>query len=153
MIHYSPVDFTRAEDLRAAAYLHELAPVQWNPAHVVEEEKLAHWLKYLAKVGIDGSALILLARDGAEMVATHWVRVDPDPRSGELVAHIQSLMVLESHRRRGIAAELKRRGEEWARARGAKRISTHVFYSNRTMIDFNVKLGFEPQQVEMVKRL
>ena len=153
MIRYSPIDFSSAEDLRAAAYLHELAPVQWNPAHVVEEEKLAHWLKYLAKVGIDGSALILLARDGAEVVATHWVRVDADPKSGEVVAHIQSLMVLESHRRRGIAAELKRRGEEWARARGAKRISTHVFYNNKTMIELNLRLGFEAMQVEMVKRL
>lgn len=86
-----------------------------------------------------------------EIIGMHWVALSD--RQGEKVAHIHSLWVSGDHREQGIGKELKRLGEQWAKKNGAVMMITGVFYSNQDMIEFNIKMGFKPQQVEMTKKL
>ena len=95
---------------------------------------------------------VVVARDEeGNLAGFHWVSVEDE--GGEVSARIESLWVDQGHRRKGIARELKRLGEAWLRARGAKRITTGVFYVNKAMIELNLKEGFTPWQVQMTKEL
>ena len=68
-------------------------------------------------------------------------------------AHIANLWVDENHRDKGIAKELKKRGELWARSIGAEFLNTNVQPDNETMLAFNKVQGFKPYKINMRKRI
>lgn len=151
-IVYLPLNLSDPGEVRFAAEIHELAPRNWNPSHIVREERIQFWCDFLNRAKQDPSIFTITARtESAAIVGIHWLRLTE--KYNEKCAHIQSLWVNENHRRMGIGAELKRRGEEWAKRNGAKFIVTEVFYNNREMINYNLTLGFSARQVEMVKDL
>jgi GNAT superfamily N-acetyltransferase len=61
--------------------------------------------------------------------------------------------VAEKYRGKGIAKELKRRGEVWARSIGASFMNTHVLVDNERMLAINASLGYQPYKVKMRKKL
>mgnify|MGYP002641873715 FL=1 len=68
-------------------------------------------------------------------------------------AHIANLWVDENYRRKGIAKELKKRGELWAKSIGAEFLNTNVHPDNETMLAFNKAQGFQPYKINMRKRI
>jgi GNAT superfamily N-acetyltransferase len=151
-VTYSLLDIHNEAELRSAAYIHESAPQNWDPHYKVTEERVLFWIDFLKNLSLENKAWIMVAKNKkSEVVGLHWLRLEEKYKT--LRANIDSLWVHDDYRKNGIGSELKKRGEEWAKAQGAKMVCTQVFYSNQKMINFNVKLGFISQQVEMIKPL
>lgn len=151
-IVYGTLNFEDSNEIRRAAQIHESAPLNWNPSYVVRDERVQNWCKFLRSAAQDPSIYVVSAKtEAGELVGLHWLQLTE--KYNEKCAHIQSLWVAEEHRQSGIGAELKKRGEEWAKKNGAKFIVTEVFYANKKMIDYNIKMGFSARQVEMIKDL
>lgn len=92
-----------------------------------------------------------LAREGREIVGLHILRRFEE---GTLVgAHVAGLWVTERFRRQGVATELKRMGESWARSIGASFLNSNVLVGNTRMLELNHKLGYEDYRINLRKRL
>jgi GNAT superfamily N-acetyltransferase len=86
-----------------------------------------------------------------EIVGLHLLRrFEEGDRVG---VHVAGLWVAESHRRNGVARTLKQLGEAWARSIGASFLNSNVHVKNARMLEINRRLGFEPQRVNLRKRL
>ena len=151
-ISYGPLDFDNQDEVMRAAEIHESAPINWKPGFVVADSRIHECAISLKKCADDAAVFVLTARSQSkEIIGFHWL--DIVEKYGEKSGHIRSLWTSTKHRNRGIAGELKRHGEDWARLQGAKFITTEVFYANKKMIEYNLKLGFVARQVEMLKDL
>lgn len=151
-IVYGRLNFEDADEILSAARIHESAPLNWNPKYIVRDEHVQNWVRFLEKAALDPAIFVVSAKTQAgEIIGLHWLQLIE--KYNAKCAHIQTLWVSEDYRGSGIGKELKRRGEQWARSVGAKFVVTEVFYANRKMIDYNVKLGFTARQVEMIKDL
>ena len=151
-IKYSLLNINDEAELRSAAYIHESAPLNWDSHYKVTDDRVLFWIDYLKNLFLGNKAWIMVAKNSKnEVIGLHWLKLEE--KYNQLRANIDSLWVHDDYRKNGIGSELKKRGEEWAKSQGAKLISTQVYYSNQKMINFNVKLGFIPQQVEMIKPL
>ncbi len=149
---FGPLNFTDPNEIYEAAKIHEKAPLNWDPDYPVKEEEIQKWVRFLNKAATDPSVFVVCAKnEHGALIGLHWLQLTE--KYGVPCGHIQSLWVDEDYRREGIARELKQRGEDWARSHGAKFVTTSVFYSNKRMIDYNLKLGFVARQVEMTKDL
>ena len=76
----------------------------------------AYWRKVVADLG-GGSRSLLVVRDGSRIIGAAQLVFESKP-NGRHRAEVQKVMVLPSHRRRGIAARLMTEVEAAARARG-----------------------------------
>ena len=150
-IIYTPLNINDETELRSAAYIHESTPQNWDAAYKVTDERILFWVDYLKNILTKEKSFVLLAKEGASVVGLHWLKMTE--KFGKPCAYIESLWVHNDQRKSGIGSELKRQGEEWAKAQGATVITTSVHYTNKKMIDFNLKKGFEALQVEMIKSL
>jgi RimJ/RimL family protein N-acetyltransferase len=86
------------------------------------------------------AALLVAEADGA-LVGRLSIARDPHPSS----AHVADLglMVLASHRRRGIGAALLEAAEDWAHSAGVTKLELHVFPHNTPAIALYEKHGYE----------
>ena len=153
-ITFSGLDFANLEEIKTIARLHQSAPLEndWIEGYEVKEASVEQTYTVLSNSLGSTKTHVVVARDtGDKLVGFHWVSASDE--GGETVARIESLWVDQGHRRRGIARELKRLGEAWMKERGAKSITTGVFYVNKAMIELNLKEGFTPWQVQMTKEL
>jgi ribosomal protein S18 acetylase RimI-like enzyme len=76
----------------------------------------------------------------------------PDEHQSEY-AYISDLVVLPSHRQRGIATALLQHAEAFARANSAKILRIGVLASNQVALALYHKKGFIDYQVQLVKVL
>lgn len=151
-IKYSLLNINDEAELRSVAYIHESAPQNWDPHHKVTEARVIFWVEELKKMAFGTTAWLMVAKNPKhQVIGMHWLVLEE--KHSQLRGHIYSLWVHDDYRKNGIGSELKKRGEDWAKSQGAKLISTQVYYSNQKMIAFNQKLGFIPQQLEMIKPL
>lgn len=151
-ITYTTLNFQKPSEIYRCAQIHESAPLNWDPSYRVTEEKIQIWCKFLRNSADNKDLLTLLVKSPQnEIIGMHWVVMTE--RQGDKVAQIHSLWVADEYREQGIGKELKRLGEQWAKKNGAVMMITGVFFNNESMIEFNMKLGFKPQHVEMTKKL
>ena len=151
-ITFSEPNYDNLAEIERIALLHEQGPLDWIPGYKVDDTQVERRTKFLRQAQENEAVHILAARnEDDEVVGFHWLQLID--RHGRSCARIDSLWVAEAYRRQGIAQALKEQGEAWAKSVGAALIVTEVFYVNQTMIDLNLKLGFEAQQVEMIKKL
>ena len=151
-MNYGFLNFENEAELKAAAYAHESAPLNWDPNYFVTADRVKMWVDVFLKIKDRGDAFVYVARNETKnIVGFHWVNIEI--KEEKKCARIDSLWVDQSCRKQGVASRLKFEGEKWAKDQGATSIRTGVFYNNQRMIEFNIKLGFKPQQVEMTKTL
>lgn len=94
--------------------------------------------------------------DGAESdtpVGCLWMGNAIDQVTGDRHFHIFLLYVDPDHRRQGLATQLMRQAEEWARARGDHQLGLQVFQVNTRAIALYQKLGYQVQSLWMLKPL
>jgi predicted N-acetyltransferase YhbS len=94
----------------------------------------------LAKLAEHRHAVVLVAVDGQQVVGVITSHMYPSLHSATPIAYLTSLVVAESHRGRSVGSQLTSRIEQWAKERGAARLSvtsalhrteTHGFYERR----------------------
>jgi GNAT superfamily N-acetyltransferase len=98
--------------------------------------------------------LLVVESDRATVVATGVVRITPNlSHKGRSIAHVESVVVDEAERSRGIGALLMSEIERIARDAGCFRIE---LTSNQARLDahrFYEKLGYAPTHIGFKKRL
>ncbi len=97
--------------------------------------------RYLRAIRRYPAAVVLLAEEDGVVVGRLSAARDTHPAS----AHVADvgLMVAASHRRRGVATELMRSAEEWARDVQIRKLELHVFPHNAPAIALYERLGYE----------
>ncbi len=86
-------------------------------------------------------------------VACLWVGNAIDQVSGDRHAHIFLLYVVPEHRRRGLGKALMQYVENWAIARGDRKIGLQVFQSNQPALNLYNQLGYQTQSLWMLKEI
>lgn len=107
-----------------------------------------------AKIAADRAQRLLVVERDDVVLATAALRITPNlSHQGRSVAHVESVVVDEAARGRGIGALLMREIEKLARDAGCFRIE---LTSNRARLDahrFYEQLGYAPSHVGFKKRL
>lgn len=113
--------------------------------------KLAVSLEYEAIKGsleYEKSILIGAFIEG-ECVGFIWAKFDNKDKE----VKIYNLLVIENHRKKGIAKTLKREVEKWAQQMGAYSIVSTVHAHNKNMIHINESMDYEVEKIIMRKKL
>jgi GNAT superfamily N-acetyltransferase len=138
------------DGIRRMAAIHAGLPAQWGEACPVAEEDIEAFADQL-EAGIRGGRVFCeTAECGGSVVSFLWAEALEDALD---VANIISLWTAPEHRRRGVATDLKKRMEGWARLRGIKRILTGVDPRNTAVVKMNEKLGYRTALLKMEKLL
>jgi GNAT superfamily N-acetyltransferase len=94
-----------------------------------------------------GRACLLIAEAGGEAIGYAFVTWGEGPPTwdvGEKVAELESLVVGESHRGRGVGGALVAAAREVALAAGAQQMGVGVAHSNTDALRFYERNGFRP---------
>ncbi|MFN2591182.1 MAG: N-acetyltransferase family protein [Actinomycetota bacterium] len=98
----------------------------------------------------DPDSIQVVAEDDGRVVAMAVGRVSHvSSISDERVLDVSNVVVLPSHRRRGIARSLILALAAFARERGARRLALKTYAANREAMRFWESLGFTPRYVQM----
>lgn len=115
------------------------------PAEVIPER--------LANLARSDDNIALVAEDDGNVVAVMTARLMWVIHHDAPLAWLTALVVVDSHRGKGIGSMLLERAEEWAKHKGAHKISlssamhrgeTHSYYDNR---------GYERSGIRFTKKL
>ena len=123
----------------------------------------AGWRVFAARAGLrreaeeryraaaaDPDALHLVAEDAGRLVGMALGRVAAiSSTSDERVLEVSNVVVVPSHRRRGVAGALLASLAAFARNRGAKRLALKTYAQNDDAMRFWEALGFRPRYVQM----
>lgn len=112
---------------------------------------------YLEKVLADDNALLLVAEAKDELAGLALVFA-PEAKDIPLLvprrtAFIDTLVVKETFRRRGIGRQLLEAVEKWSRTRGVDLLELNVWQFNKKARAFYQNTGFETASFRMWKRL
>lgn len=71
------------------------------------------------------------------------------------VGYVEGIFVKEQYRKKGVAKELIKAGEEWAKSKGCKEIASDTHLHNKTSQEFHKKLGFKKDDtiVHYIKKI
>ena len=86
-------------------------------------------------------------------IACLWMGNAIDQVQGDRYSHIFLLYVTPEHRRGGIATSLMNQAQDWAKARGDRKISLQVFTTNQPALNLYHNLGYQTLSLLMVKPL
>lgn len=100
---------------------------------------------------------VFVAEEAGKIVGfvSVWARVpveEPDDDPAEY-AYVSDLVVEAARRRRGLGRELMSAAEDYARARGARRIRLSVMARNLGARDFYQSMGYVENEIEVEKSL
>jgi GNAT superfamily N-acetyltransferase len=102
----------------------------------------------------DEDAVLLVADSAGRVVGmaeVHYREDQPSPaRIAHRYGHLQSLMVLEGLRHRGIGTLLLRAAEDWARARGATEMQLDIWEFADGPLGFYEGAGYQVMRRSMV---
>ena len=123
---------------------------QKSPGPVRQQE-------YILGLLADENAGLFLAQVGSQVVGLVCVLAREAPAVPTFVprryATVDSMVVKQSFRRRGIGRALMERAQAWAQAKGLDNIELHVWDFNQEAIAFYEQLGYENLSRRMGKRL
>jgi GNAT superfamily N-acetyltransferase len=99
------------------------------------------------KAGEKGHVCIM-AKDSNRLFGLIWLKPAQGAREPVEVAYIENLYVDPAYRARGIALQLKKRGEDLAREQGFTFLESRVRTDNEKMLNLNRKLGYHMEGPE-----
>ena len=149
-IHFRPVDRTNQDELAFIAQMDSRIPLDFDPSFIVDENSAPARLKYLQSLA--PSDFFEVAVNGPSIIGFHIITVQPYPPDLK-IGNIITLWVSPEFRQQGVAGELKRRGEGWARAQKLTFIQTNVHVNNARMQELNQANGYSTAYLHMRKRL
>ena len=149
-ITYRKLNLAKTEEVAQIARIHAEAPRYWQPEYVVTPHSIQKYVEKIKNIEGKSESLHLIAETSdSSIVGFHWVNMDQEKE--RLFAYVISLWVHDEFQRRGLATSLKQQGEEWAKSKGATFMKTTVHSNNTKMLQFNVRFGYRPGFVEMIK--
>ena len=151
-IEYSRLNSIDEELIRQIVIIHENIPSEWREDYHASDAHIQCRVEMLMDKVTNPKFYLLIAQtDSGTLVGYHWLEIKE--KNGMMIGYIISLWVAQEYRNQGIGRAMKEHGEKWAKEEGAAELHTEVSYTNKKMIEYNMKLGFEPRQVIMTKDL
>jgi GNAT superfamily N-acetyltransferase len=136
--------------IEGGAYHVELDPRRFR---VPNEDGLTEWMQESLAKERDEDEVWLVAELGGEVVGDVSARIQrPHPDAkwqlmrdlGESVLRVDSLMVREDQRRRGVGTALMQVVEGWGRSRGATVVFLTTYYKSPASVPFyEERMGYE----------
>jgi len=146
----APINTNDIAEVEFICLRHIETPALWIENYSFSEEELNEIRTDFLKA-IDRNILFgLTAKTEKGIIGFIWAELLPKRPD---VAEIFSLWISPEFRKKGIATELKNKIEKIAIDRGVKKIRTNVYSSNKTMLDFNLKLGYKITRYDLEKEL
>ena len=152
-IHFRQLDYADRNEVSRFQHLFWHVPVALEDEYLSERtpEFMAAYIDRSIATENETNTFSGLALSQGEIVGIHvLIKMDLLDSVG---AHITNLWVNEKYRGKGIAKELKKRGELWAKSIGAEFLNTNVHPDNEIMLSVNKAYGFKPYKINMRKRL
>jgi ribosomal protein S18 acetylase RimI-like enzyme len=138
---------TEVHALHVAALPHIFAPIETD----AQTDALVH--NHLTEEACQA----FVAEDSNTLVGYCWIRRYDAPPLHLFVprryAEIDTLVVAETHRHRGIGGALVERAHEWAAAQGVDEVRIVVYEFNQEALRFYEKLGYETGRRTLWKAL
>ncbi len=149
-ISYRRADFTNNSELRIIGEVDARIPLAYDTGHVFAEASISARLDFYQQLAEDD--FFDVATAGNDLIGFHIIRKTPYPPE-LFIGSIISLWVHPDYRGKGIAGNLKARGEYWARAKSLEFLQTQVHVQNQRMIEVNREHGYEVAYLNLRKQL
>jgi GNAT superfamily N-acetyltransferase len=141
-----PRDLARAGDLFDELDRYQAAWRVFDPRTELRREAEDRYRAAAA----DPDVLHLVAEDDGRLVGMAFGRVGAiSSISDQRVLEVSNVVVVPSHRRRGVARALVRSLAAFARGRGVSRMALKTYLQNDDAMKFWGSLGFRPRYVQM----
>jgi GNAT superfamily N-acetyltransferase len=138
--------------LSAAQRLADFEPPAWrSAAEIVEGD--SRTLRAFFDRPPAGSALLVAQAPAGPPLGFVYLETLSDYFTREAHGHIGILAVVKEGQGKGIGGCLLRAAEDWARARGHRKLTLAVFERNRRARDVYEHLGYAPEVLRYVKPL
>ena len=138
--------------LLAAQRLADFDPPAWRDAAEIVEGDARTLRSFFEKPPPDSALLIAEAPAGTPLGFVYLETLS-DYFTGEAHGHIGVLAVVKDGEGKGIAGRLMRTAEDWARARGHRKLTLAVMERNRHARDVYEHMGYAPESLRYVKPL
>jgi RimJ/RimL family protein N-acetyltransferase len=150
-IKFRSVDLNNVSEMQMIAEIDMTIPALYDSSFQVNQKTISDRLEQLQKCKEDDFFLVVENMQN-EIVGYHFLNKMDHP-NGLPVAQVQTLWIKPEYRKKGIATELKRRAETWAREMKLDHISTFVSNRNPAMLALNESLGYEVYGFKLRKKL
>lgn len=151
-IEFRTLDYGNDAELRSYFRQFWEIPIEQNEYFYPRSDSfLSEWVEKECSAEYASITYAGIALHGGEMVGLHIVRQFEEWE--QMGAHIAGLWVRPDYRGMGIARELKRRGEAWAKSAGATFMNTYVHAGNERMLEVNRNAGYSTFRLNLRKRL
>ena len=148
---YRRVDFSSEAEMIFIADTDTQIPAKFDDEFPTDEKMILERLKHF-KEKFNQEDFFQVALDGQKIVGFHLIKKHSH-FNNKNVGNVYTLWVSSEYRRSGIAKELKRQGEAWAKNSNLDHLYTWVHVDNSKMLNLNKKLGYEPTNIKMVKKI
>ncbi len=133
---------------------------QYEPGMRPGKEMAEGYLeKAILKDCAEKDGKIFVAEDNNELVGFIWVHLGKEPKDlmyyepFQSFAYINDFMVTESYRGQGVGRDLITSVEEYAKQKGINQLKLHVVPKNDLAREVYQKMGFEEDDITLVKKL
>lgn len=141
----------RAWVLDQAPRLHDFGPPPYRERAVMDRAVVASIDHALG--GAEGAeVLVAVGADGERLGFVH-LHGATDFFTGERHGHVSDIVVALEAQGRGVGQALMAAAEAWARGRGYRLLSLHVFDGNVRAREFYARLGYQPDIRKLIKPL
>jgi len=137
--------------LGQAPRLHDFGPPPYRPREVMDRAVVASIDGALS--GAPGAEVLVAAGAGDERLGFVHLHAATDFFTGEPHGHVSDIVVAPAAQGRGVGQALMAAAEAWARGRGYRLLSLHVFDGNARARAFYARLGYQPDIRKLVKPL
>jgi len=112
--------------------------------------------KYIYGLLSDAGTVVLLAESSGRIAGisvAYLMRLTGGPHVRKRSATLDSIVVDEKHRRKGIGSALLKATEEWAREQGLADVRLNVIDANKGAIPFYAAHGYRPLTRRLIKTM
>jgi RimJ/RimL family protein N-acetyltransferase len=146
------VDFNNDKEMMFIAETDILIPAKFDSEFPTDEKMIADRLKHFREKFNEADFFDVAVSESNEIVGFHVIKKHSHFNNKD-VGNIYTLWVSKDFRKQGVAKELKRRGEDWAKKSNLDHLYTWVHSDNSKMLSLNKKMGFEIVNHKMIKKM
>ncbi|HXY69406.1 MAG TPA: GNAT family N-acetyltransferase [Gemmatimonadales bacterium] len=135
-----------------APRLHDFGPPPYRPREVMDRAVVAS-IDGALSGSAPGAEVFVAVGAGDERLGFIHLHGATDFFTGEPHGHVSDIVVAPEARGRGVGEALMAAAEGWARGRGYRLLSLHVFDGNARARKFYARLGYQADVRKLVKPL